>query len=100
MAKDAKTKEAPAEKAEAPAKTVIMKVVKQPEKAFRGSSARGQYWDRFQKYSGKSLAELEESCQKEPPSTPKKGNLAGKVEPFGGWVSFFKQQGLISLSEK
>lgn len=80
-------------------KPVIMKVAKQPEKAYRANSARGLYWDRFQKFNGKSLAELEADIAKDPPSKPKKGNLAGKVEPFGGWVSFFKQQGLINLSQ-
>lgn len=96
----AKTNDKQAEKATGEeTKPVILKIVKQPEKAFRGTSARGLYWERFQAFNGKSLAALEESVMKDPPSKPKKGNLAGKVEPFGGWVSFFKQQGLISLTQ-
>lgn len=98
MATDAKTKAqgAKPEAKQEPAKPTIVKIVKQPEKAYRANSARGLYWERFQQFNGKPLGDLEESCQKDPPSQPKKGSLAGKTEPFGGWLSFFKQQGLVT----
>ena len=90
------------EKAKAKAKgtTTILKVLKQPEKPFRKDSARDNYWQRVQKFNGKTVKALEESVAKMAPSQPKKGKLAGKTEPLSGWVSWFKQQGLISISNK
>ena len=75
-----------------------LKILKQPEKEYRVNSARALYWARFNQFNDKLLSELEKDCETNPPSTPKKGTHAGKVEPFGGWVSFFKQQGFISLT--
>ena len=79
-------------------KPSLLKILKQPEKPYRATSARGKYWQRFCAYDGKPVAELEKSCSDDPPSKPKKGTYAEKQEPFGGWMSFFRQQGLISTS--
>ncbi len=79
------------------AKPELLKVLAQPEKPFRKNSARDVYWSRFCKWDGKELQELEKSCSDDPPSVPKKGHYEAKQEPFGGWVSFFKQKNLISV---
>ena len=91
-----KTDKADKAKQEEEAKPVLLKIVKEPEKGYRTNSARANYWERFKEFNGKPLGDLEESCQKNPPSQPKKGGLAGKTEPFGGWLSFFKQKGPIT----
>ena len=94
-----KDKEAPA-KAAAKEKVPTVVITGKPEKEYRSGSARAEYWQRFNTYHEKPLAALEESCQKDPPSKPKKGRLAEKVEPFGGWLSFFKQAGFLKIIEK
>ena len=70
-----------------------LKITGQPEKAYRAGCARANWWDRFCKFDGKPLAELETSCYKDPPSLPKKaeGDVA-KAEKFSGWLSFFKDE--------
>ena len=75
-----------------------LQIVREPVKPFREKSARGLYWERFKKFNNKPIAELEKSCSEDPPSKPKKGPLRDKQEPFGGWVSFFKQKGLIAIT--
>ena len=88
----------PTAKTAAPKTTI--KVLKQPEKPFRKDSARDLYWERVQKFNGKQLSELEANVAKTPPSMPKRGKLQGKQEPLSGWMSWFKQQGLISVVTK
>ena len=83
-----------------PAGALIIKVTAQPEKPYRETSARGQYWSRFGTFDGKPLADLEASINKDPPSQPKHGKLAGKTEPFSGWLSYFKAQGLVEVATK
>ena len=82
-----------------PAKVPTLKIIRQPKKSYREGSARALYWERFQQYDGKPLADLEKSCGAKPPSVPTKvgGRLTGKQEPFGGWLSFFKQQELVEI---
>lgn len=80
--------------------TTTIKVVADPEKPFRSESARDLYWQRIKKFNGKPLASLEKSVAESPPSMPKKGKLAGKQEPLSGWLSYFKNQGLISIETK
>lgn len=72
-------------------------VVKQPEKAYRTGSARDLYWERIQQYKGKTVKALRDSVEKEPPSTPKRGKLAGKPEPLSGWLAYFQREGLVKL---
>lgn len=74
-----------------------IKVVKQPEKAFRTDSARDLYWQRIQKFDGKPLSAFKDSVAKDVPSVPTKGKLQGKPEPINGWISWFKNAGLISI---
>ena len=78
-------------------KPATLKILKQPTKAYRANTARAEYWKRFNEYDGKPMSELESSITDNPPSLPKKGKLAGKTEPFGPWVSFFKQHKLIKV---
>ena len=75
----------------------IINVLREPEKAFRSETARDNYWQRVKQFNGKTVAALQESVAKEPPSMPKNGKLAGKVEPLSGWLSWFKQNGLIEI---
>ena len=96
-----KAVEAPKETPKAAeADVLVVKIVAQPPKPFRGNSARAAYWDRFCEYDGKPLSELEESCHKDAPSFPKRGPGAGKPEAFSGWLSFFKQCELLSTPTK
>lgn len=78
-------------------KAPTIKVLNQPEKPFRSESARDLYWQRIQKFNGKTLAAFKEDVAKDVPSVPTKGKLAGKPEPVTGWISWFTQQGLISI---
>jgi len=95
--KGASEQTAPAAAKPAPAKTVVLAVVKQPAKPFRTGSARDLYWQAVQAHNGKPLAELAAAVAKTPPSTPAKGKLAGQVEPLSGWLSWFKAQGFITI---
>ncbi len=78
----------------------IIKVVAQPEKPFRGNSARACWWERVVKFNGKPLADFEASIAKEAPSQPQKGKLAGKTEKPSGWISFFEGEELIQIVSK
>lgn len=80
-------------------KVTTLVITGRPEKPYRAASARAEYWERFVQFNGKSLSDLEESCMQDPPSKPKKGRLRDKVEPFGGWLSFFKEQGLVTVKD-
>jgi len=79
-------------------KAPTIQVLAQPEKPYRAGSARDLYWIRVQAHDGKTLADLQASVDKEPPSQPKRGKLAQKTEPLSGWVSWFTQQGLMKIS--
>lgn len=68
-----------------------------PHKDYGG--ARGAYVTRLREFNGKPLAELKASCEANPPSTPDKGKYEGKAEPFSGWLSFYKTEGLIKIAD-
>jgi hypothetical protein len=98
--KTTKATKAAATKPQATPTTRILKVLSQPEKPYRGTSARSAYWQRIQQYNGQDVAKLATSIAKQPPSQPKHGKLQGKTEPLSGWLSYFSQQGLITISTK
>ena len=83
----------------AKSKGPVIKVLAQPEKAFRTNSARALYWERFQKFDGKPLSALKADITKDVPSTPQRGKLANKPEPIQGWINWFTSQGLISIEK-
>tara|TARA_R100001244_G_C5083284_1_gene114488 strand:+ start:199 stop:444 length:246 start_codon:yes stop_codon:yes gene_type:complete len=60
--------------------------------------ARAAWYQHLQANKGKTQAQFEASAIANPPSTPKKGKLAGKVEPPAGWLAFFVRQGNAKLS--
>ena len=64
---------------------------------FRANSARAVYYARFAAFDGKALADLEKDVAAAPPSVPSKGKLAGKQEPFAGWVAWFHRHGYVNL---
>ena len=64
---------------------------------FRPGSARALYWQAIQQYNGQTVAAFTAACLANPPSTPAKGKLAGKVEPTAGWVSWFNRNGYLTL---
>lgn len=74
-------------------------VVKQPAKPFRTNSARDLYFQRVCKYDGKTLDAFVKSVEKDVPSVPGKGKLAGKPEPVNGWLNYFRKQGLITITD-
>jgi hypothetical protein len=78
-------------------KAPTIKVLGQPEKAFRTDSARDLYWQRIQQFDGKPVEAFKESVAKDVPSTPTKGKLTGKPEPVQGWISWFVAKKLISI---
>jgi len=91
----------PALKEAAPPPPARVKIDRQPERPYRKGCAREAWWIRFNKFEGKPLADLEESCQKDPPSLPTKGKSAGVAEQFSGWLNFFKtEMGLVSTPLK
>ena len=83
---------------EQPARQPTIHILGQPEKPYMRGKARALYWERFCEFDGKPLADLEASCEANPPSTPQKGKLTGEQEPFSGWVNFFKKEGRIQVS--
>lgn len=78
------------QKADAPKAVGVVKIVGQPEKAYRPGCARDKWWGRFNQFNGKPLAELEASCMADPPSLPKKAKDPTEAEKFSGWLAFFK----------
>jgi hypothetical protein len=58
------------------------------------SGARGAWVDRCKAFDGKPLAAFKASCEAEHPSTPNKGKLKGKLEPFSGWWSWLTRTGI------
>ncbi len=80
--------------------TTILKVVKQPKPPYRATTARGLYWARVQSFNGQPVTALAKSIASNPPSTPKRGKLAGKCEPLSGWLAFFVRSGVITLTTK
>ena len=72
---------------------LTVKMTAQPETPYEKGSARAAYWTRVQRYDGKELAALETSCAKQPPAV----NKYGKPESLGGWVSYFKRVGLVTV---
>lgn len=74
-----------------------IKIIAQPEKAYRAESARDLYWQRIQKFDGKPLDSFKADVEKDVPSVPTKGKLKGKPEPVNGWISYFRTQGLIEI---
>ena len=91
----AKAKAAPNAKA-APTTGPVLTVVAQPPKPFRG--ARGAWWAAVQAHNGKPVAAFVAAVLATPPSTPKVGKLANKVEPPAGWVNWFVRQGLVTIN--
>ncbi len=65
----------------------------------KAESARGLYLARFAEFDGKPLAELEASCAANPPSMPKSGKLAGKQEPFSGWLRHWVSSGFVIVKD-
>lgn len=64
---------------------------------FRPNSARALYYERLQKFNGKSVEDFAKSCETDVPSTPKRGKLKDKPEPIQGWISWFNRNGYITL---
>jgi len=79
----------------------VIKVIKQPEKPFKAESARDAWWDRVQKFDGKSVEEFVADVTKNPPSLQPNGKFgkAGKVEPPMGWVGYFTRTELVKIEE-
>ena len=88
-------KKAPARKAQPAPKQPTLQIIGQPAKPLGG--ARGKWWAALQKYNGKPVAAFVTHVLANPPSTPKKGKLAGKCEPPAGWVNWFVRQGLVKV---
>ena len=64
---------------------------------FRKDSARALYYERLKKFNGKTLESFVKDVEKSPPSTPKKGKLAGKPEPVAGWIKWFVRNGYATV---
>lgn len=77
-----------------------IKVVGQPAKPYRANSARHAWWQAVQAHNGKPVSTFVAAVQANPPSTPTKGKLAGKVEPPAGWLGYFVRQGVVQLVNK
>jgi hypothetical protein len=86
-------------KTEAPKSPALIVRLPKDYKAPRASSARGAWLAMLQKYNGKTLAEFTAACEKNPPSVPAKGKLAGKLEPVSGWVGYFQREKVLTLKE-
>ena len=81
----------------APAVGPLVNVVPGAKVAFRQGSARAVYYAAFAAHNGQPLATLAAAILANPPSMPKRGKLAGQVEPFAGWVRWFVRHGYITL---
>lgn len=79
-----------------PTTVTKIKVLKRDGK-FRG--ARDAWYKRILDADGKTVKDFTDEVLAKPPSTPKKGVLAGKCEPPAGWISYFKRNGFISLED-
>lgn len=79
----------------------VIKVIKQPEKPFKADSAREAWWDRVQKFDGKSVEAFLAGVTKNPPSLQPNGKFgkAGKVESPMGWVGYFTRSELVKIEE-
>lgn len=80
-------------KKEKDVKSPVIKLVPGANVKFRANSARGQWYDFLVGQVGKTEAEFIANAEANPPSTPKKGKLAGQTEPPKGWLSFFLRNG-------
>lgn len=72
------------------AKPQVLVVVKKDAK-LRG--ARDLWYQRLVEHDGKPVDTFVESAKNNPPSLPK----SGKAEAPGGWLSYFKRQGIVEV---
>lgn len=94
-----RAKAAPADKGAQPeakaAPAVVAKpqmlVVLKKDAKFRG--ARELWYQRLVEHDGKSIDAFYSSTKDKPPSLPK----SGKAEAPGGWLSYFKRQGVVEV---
>ncbi len=100
-AKTEATKTPPVEsKPTEPAKPTTVTVIKVLKKDGKFGGARKAWYDVILAHDGKPLQDLIAAVTAKPPSTPKKGVLAGKLEPPMGWVGYFKRSAFITLEEQ
>lgn len=60
--------------------------------------ARGAWLNAVKAFNGQTVAAFTASVTANPPSTPAKGKLAGKLEPVGGWLGWLKRNGYITIA--
>jgi hypothetical protein len=78
-------------------KVQTIKIVTGAKVNFRNGSARAEYYARLKAYDKKPLVDFVASVEKDPPSVPNKGKLAGKPEPVTGWISWFTRNGYAEI---
>lgn len=66
---------------------------------FRKGSAREAWYAALQQSNGKTVEHFVQTVKDNPPSTPQKGKLKGKVEPPQGWLNWFVRNGYATISE-
>lgn len=86
------TAEPPKQEA-APAKPVLIKVLKKDPK-FRG--AREAWFKRLVEFDGKSMDEYIASCKEKCPQLTKNGTAENPT----GWVGFFKREGIAQFAQE
>ena len=56
---------------------------------YKASGARAAWLAAVAAHNGKTVAQFTAAVTANPPSTPTKGKLAGKLEPVPGWLNYF-----------
>lgn len=90
------TRKAPAKKTTGP----VIKILGEPEKSFRPSSARFAYWECCKEHEGKPVAEFIRTIE-DPKTCPKMTparQAIGTPEKGMAWWSWFVKQGLATSS--
>lgn len=64
--------------------------------ALRG--ARAAWYATLVAHNGQPVSAWQASVTANPPSTPQKGKLAGKLEPPSGWLRWFVRQGIVTYT--
>ena len=82
----------------APATGPVVGLVAGAVPNFRQGSARAAYYAVFAAHAGQPVSVVAAAIAASPPSQPKRGKLAGKTEPFAGWVQWFVRHGYITLA--
>ena len=71
--------------------------VNKADNPYRKNTARAAWWEFIQQYDGRQVASFVDDAQRQPPSTPKSGKLAGQAEPPMSWIRFFINEGRVKI---